>query len=216
MSTHRVGSSRVPGSDAADQTAQAETTRYRRVLVVLEDDEFAQSAVVEGIELARVAHAEVVFLQLLAELQAPSIDLTGIVHTPGQHLQRASQMVSERRAAAAMRAASRAGVMAKVASGWVARGGAGIAAAAEELGCDLIAVATDGHNAVSRLLLGNIIPGLVTAATASVIVCPGGSASAVGGRRRRRAGRPSAGVSPAASPTTDKADLRSDPATPSL
>lgn len=209
-----TGSSRDPDRDTAGRPARAEATNYRRVLVVLEDDEFAQSAVVEGIELARVAHADVVFLQLLAELQTPSIDVAGIVHMPGQHLQRASQMASERRAAAAMRAASKAGVPAKVASGWVARSGAGIAAAAEELSCDLIVVATDGHNAVARLLMGSVIPGLVTAATASVMVCRGGSAPSIGGRRRRRAGRAATGVSPTESPT-DKADLRSDPSVPS-
>ena len=210
-----MGSSQVPDRDAADRYPQAEAPRYRRVLVVLEDDDFAQSAVVEGIELARVAHADVVFLQLLAELQTPSIDVAGIVHMPGQHLQRASQLVSERRAAAAMRAASKAGVPAKVASGWVARSGAGIAGAAEELDCDLIVVATDGHNAVARLLIGSVIPGLVTAASASVMICRGGIASSFAGRRRRRAGRESSGVAPTEAPS-DKADLRSDPPTPSL
>lgn len=214
VSAHVTGSSRDPDRDTAGRPAQAQATRYRRVLVVLEDDEFAQSAVVEGIELARVAHADVVFLQLLVELQTPPIDVAGIVHMRGQHLQRASQMASERRAAAAMRAASKAGVPAKVASGWVARSGAGIAAAAEELSCDLIVVATDGHNAVARLLMGSVIPGLVTAATASVMVCRGGSAPSIGGRRRRRAGRAATGVSPTESPT-DKADLRSDPSVPS-
>jgi nucleotide-binding universal stress UspA family protein len=215
MSAHMMGSSRVPERDTADRPAQAEDARYRRVLVVLEDHEFAQSAVVEGIELARVAHADVVFLQILAELHTPSIGVAGFMHMPGQHLQRASQMASERRAAAAMRAASKAGVPAKVASGRVARSGAGIAAAAEELGCDLIVVASDGHNAVARLLMGSVIPGLVTAATASVLICRGGGASFIGGRRRRRAGRASTGISPTEVPSA-KADVPSGPPTPSL
>ena len=36
--------------------------------------------------------------------------------------------------------------------------------------CDLIVVATEGRNAVMRILLGSVLPGLITAATVPVLV----------------------------------------------
>lgn len=38
--------------------------------------------------------------------------------------------------------------------------------------CDLIVVATEGRNALMRLLTGSIVPGLITNATMPVMVCP--------------------------------------------
>ena len=49
-----------------------------------------------------------------------------------------------------------------------------IADAAVRHRCDLIVVATEGRNAVMRILTGSVLPGLITAATAAtvpVLVC---------------------------------------------
>jgi nucleotide-binding universal stress UspA family protein len=46
-----------------------------------------------------------------------------------------------------------------------------VSLAAQEQGCDLIAVASEAHNALVRLLSGSIIPGLITASPVSVLIC---------------------------------------------
>jgi nucleotide-binding universal stress UspA family protein len=159
--------------------------RYRRLLIVLEDTSHARAAVTEGIELARVDHAEVIFLQLGNGLHAPASDASGFVHVPSQHLLHALQEGLDRRAAAALRAADRAGVVARVLTGLEPLDGAGIAAVASQQCCDVVVIATDGRNAVARLVMGSVIPGLITASPLPVLVCHGKVDARAGGVKTR-------------------------------
>jgi nucleotide-binding universal stress UspA family protein len=54
--------------------------------------------------------------------------------------------------------------------------------AARERDCDLIVVASEGRNALVRLLTGSIIPGLITASTVPVLVCRSCAGASAGGR----------------------------------
>ena len=47
----------------------------------------------------------------------------------------------------------------------------GVVALAGQRGCDLILVGTEGGNAVTRLLTGSSVPGLITRAGVPVMVC---------------------------------------------
>jgi nucleotide-binding universal stress UspA family protein len=59
-----------------------------------------------------------------------------------------------------------------------------VVALAGQRSCDLIVVGTEGGNAVTRLLTGSTVPGLITRAEVPVMIChatdsrPAGEASA--------------------------------------
>jgi fructose/tagatose bisphosphate aldolase len=48
-----------------------------------------------------------------------------------------------------------------------------IVTAAQKRRCDLIVVGSEGRNAVLRLMMGSVIPGLITAAPVPVLICKG-------------------------------------------
>lgn len=143
----------------------------RHILVLLEDHRNAQSAVVEGLRLARVRDAEVLFVHAIPRDVAPMVDMPIMAADSGEVLLRALQEQSQQMLAAAEAKASAAGVRARSLSLPASHAGREIALLAAEQDCDLIVVATEGRNAVVRLLSGSVIPGLVTAAQMPVLIC---------------------------------------------
>lgn len=171
----------MSGLDRSSSVESSAKAPKRRVLIVLNDADLSGAAVLEGVEWARVESAQVVFLQLPSHTGVPVLDPVGGVAMPGVHVAHAAQDRTDRRAAAALRAAGKAGLDAWVVSADEACGSADIAAVASKQRCDVIVIAHAGDNAVLRLVNGSPIPGLITSSPVPVLVCRADD--------RRRAGR---------------------------
>lgn len=162
-----------PDAGAAGAAVEAgEAARPARVLVVLEARAGAAPAVIaEGLRVAQAERAEVVFVPAGQAAEEDEPDPTAL---------------HER----ALAAAERAGVAARIdALATAAPSAQEIAAHAHILGCHLIVVASEGRNAVTRLLAGSLAPRLITAATMPVLICrdrePGMRERAAARRPRR-------------------------------
>lgn len=163
---------------AVTAPAAADPTPPVRMLVVLEARPGAAAAVIrEGLRVAQVERAEVVFV-------------------PSGHEPREGRGDAATLCAGALAAATRAGVAARCDELDPAPTPQAIAAHACELGCRLIVVASEGRNAVTRLLAGSLAPRLITAAAAMpVLVCRDvepGSRERPAARRPRRTAPPAA------------------------
>jgi nucleotide-binding universal stress UspA family protein len=162
------------------------TDAIRRILILLEDRGPAQSAVVEGLALARAHNAEVLFVHVSPVGLGPSVDVLSIASDSGERLLREIEQASQRLLASAKGAARRNGTGARGMSLPSGLGGSDLATLAVEQECDLIVVATEGRNAVMRLLSGSVIPGLITAATVPVLICRDQESRPVRSLPRRR------------------------------
>jgi nucleotide-binding universal stress UspA family protein len=158
-------------NEAHPAGAGRQTAAIRRILILLEDRAPAQAAVVEGLALARVHGAGVLFVHVSPAGLAPSVDMLSIASDAGERLLHEMEQASQRMLALAKGAARRNGTSARSISLPAGRGGPDLASVAVEQECDLIVVATEGRNAVMRLLSGSVIPGLITAATVPVLIC---------------------------------------------
>jgi nucleotide-binding universal stress UspA family protein len=185
---------------------------YRRVLVVIEDARPADGAVAEGIELARVHGAQLIFLQLLTDPLAVIPDHTGFVNAHSEEVIRLSRDNAQHRAAELVQAAQACAVPATAVSRPAAGGAHAVVEFAQLEACDIIVVGCEDHNALVRLLTGSMVPGLITESTVPVLVCheseaargqrangkrgahrrpqvdPGAQASQTSGRSRARSG----------------------------
>jgi nucleotide-binding universal stress UspA family protein len=131
---------------------------YKKILVVVDEREISQSAIDQGIALARVHRADILFFYVLPE------------GTPEEFQRQSSEQASQRLAAASAQA-ERAGVHSHRAMGTGTDDAHCVAEAATQRHCDLIVVATEEKNAVVRLLTGSIVPGLISAATVPLLIC---------------------------------------------
>jgi nucleotide-binding universal stress UspA family protein len=173
---------------------------YDRILIVLDDDLPSQTALQEGLALARAHGAEAVLLGLMPPNNAPVSDLPVMGVVGYADIEPHARQDAERRLQAATDTAAHAGVRHR---GLVADGldpVHSITDTALRLHCDLVVVGSEGRNAVMRLLTGSVIPGLITRAPVPVLVCrecsPGARTMHLAGpdhtAPRRRAGTGSA------------------------
>lgn len=145
---------------------------YKRILIVVNDQPATQAAIGQGIEVARVHHAEVLFMYVLPTFNYPIVDV------PSVGMLSAEQFYREARegAASALRAATARAEASDVFSinviGTAEHADVYVAEEASRRRCDLIVVGTEGSNALMRVLTGSIVPGLITNATVPVMVCP--------------------------------------------
>lgn len=144
---------------------------YDKLLVCLSAHPHAQAAVQHGVKLAAVHGAELLFLHVLAQHALPIADIPPAALEPPEDFQVASREVGQRLLAAAMREAERAGVMSNRCLTTASDEAACVADTAVRHRCDLIIIATEGRNAVMRLLTGCAIPGLITIAPVPVLIC---------------------------------------------
>ena len=158
---------------------------YRRILIVVEPSAVAAAAIDEGLALARVGDAEVVFLGGLPRHLAPAAELPDAeMAAHWKSLDDAKARTQGVLAEASARA-DELGVMSRTVFASGEDGVRGILDSARALRCDLIVVASEGSNAVVRLLTGSVIPGLITASSVPLLVCApvhrpaGGPAGAV-------------------------------------
>lgn len=146
---------------------------YEKILIVVDSDPSSRVAIHEGLALAKVHDAEVVFFSVMPRYVAPLGDMPMLGILSPEEFDVNTKSDAERLLARAMRVAKRAGVRCAGTVGIGADDAKCIAAAAREQGCGLIVVAAVGRNAVVRLLTGSVVPGLITHARVPVLVCPG-------------------------------------------
>ena len=163
---------------------------YKRVMVVVDRRPVAKAAVAEGVELARVHGAEVLFFTAMPLYPMPLADVPPFVVVPPKEYQEAADEEARRLLAAARAVADKAGVHARVAKGDAEDPARSIADAARRRHCDVIVVASAGRNALLRLLTGSVIPALITASPIPVLICKQRARSPHAPRVARKAAAP--------------------------
>lgn len=145
---------------------------YEKILIVVDGEPTSRVAIKEGVALAKIYAAEVVFFSVLPRYIAPMGDMPALGLLSPDEFARNASKDAERWLAAAAIVADRAGVTHLAATSAGADDAECVAAAARKRRCGLIVVSSVGRNAVVRLLTGSVIPGLITQATVPVLVCP--------------------------------------------
>lgn len=149
----------------------AESAATGRLLVNVEESDATLVARRVAVDLARELAAEVLFVHITPSDLVPVVDPAGFVGGLNDGLSAEIQAQSRRLLASATSFATKAGLAATALSLPAGTTGKDIAHVAAEQACDLIVVAHRGSNAVIRLLTGNLIPGLITAAEVPVLIC---------------------------------------------
>lgn len=150
---------------------------YPKILVVITAHAASRSAVRHAVQLAGVHGSELLFLYVMPRYALPIADMPPAVLEPPEEFLRAARETADSHLAEAMHQAHAAGVMSNRSMTSGTDDALSIAEAAVRHHCELIVVATEGRNAVMRILSGSVLPGLITAATVPVLVCrPEGAA----------------------------------------
>jgi nucleotide-binding universal stress UspA family protein len=142
---------------------------YKRILIPTDGSEASQRAILAAVDFARETGAEVVGLTATPEFKVLSLDSNMIEDTPDQFT--ANSAASARRILADVESAARdAGVPCRTEhviddDPWSA-----IVAAAQRLGCDLIAMASHGRRGLKGLLLGSETQKVLVHSTVPVLV----------------------------------------------
>jgi nucleotide-binding universal stress UspA family protein len=154
---------------------------YRRILILVDSRPATRSAVLEGTALAKVHGAEVTFLSILPSFVLPVADMPLFSSLSIDEFEREAKAAADRMFAAATVVAQRAGVTSRTVSAGGEVASKVIVNVARRRRCDVIVVASEGRNALLRLLTGSVIPGLITDSPVPVLVC-----------KQRAKGRPEA------------------------
>jgi nucleotide-binding universal stress UspA family protein len=173
---------------------------YKRILIVLDTRPVSRAAVDEGLRLAAAHGAEVTFIAVLPHYPLPISEAPFLDGAAEREFELAAQANADKLLAEARDAAEEAGVMSHTMVGSGEDATAVVLDAARHRRSDLIVVATEGRNALMRLLTGSVIPGLITAAPVPVLVCrppeaPQAAATPSTRAPRRRAARKRAAAS---------------------
>ena len=166
---------------------------YKRILIVVDPRAVTRAAVQEGTSMAKIHGAEVVFFHVLPRYSVPLADAPPFAMVSPQEFQQEAKTHAQRILATASAAADKAGVMSRTAMGSGEDDAHCIVEAARKRRCDLIVVASEGRNALLRLLVGSAIPGLITASPVPVLICksrprqPAAAKAAAAAAKPRRA-----------------------------
>lgn len=175
---------------------------YKRILIVVDQREESRAALNEGLRLASSRDGEVTFLTALPRFPLPLADAP--YHDAGTRhdFDLAAKANADKLLAAARVAADKAQVMSRGIAWSGEDDVAGIVETAQRHRCELIVVASEGRNAVMRLLTGSVIPGLITASPIPVLVCkaatndPPSKGAPVAPLRARAARKRAASIAP--------------------
>jgi len=143
---------------------------YERILIVVDASAASRAATAEGVRLAQVHGAEVVFFAILPRYVMPVTDFAVMGMPAADEFQRDANAHARRVLAAATELADNAGVASRTATDSSVHDADCVVDAARSRHCDLIVVPSVGDNAVMRLIAGSVIPGLITRATIPVLV----------------------------------------------
>jgi nucleotide-binding universal stress UspA family protein len=144
---------------------------YKRILIVVDQRQVSRAAVQEGLRLAASHDSEVTFFTALPRFPLPIAEAPYFDAASHRDFELAAQANADKLLAASRVAADKAQVKSR---GIAWRGdddALGIVDAARRRRCELIVVASEGRNALMRLLTGSVIPGLITASPIPVLVC---------------------------------------------
>ncbi len=144
---------------------------YRRIMIVVDQRPVAQAAVTEGLALARTQDATVIFFTAMPLYPMPLADVPPFVVVPPKEYQQAADEEADKLLCAAAARAVKSGVRARVVKGAGEDPAQSIVEAARRRRCELIVVASQGRNALLRLLTGSVIPALITASPIPVLIC---------------------------------------------
>jgi len=168
---------------------------YKRVLIVVDPQPVSRAAIEEGLRLAAALGCEVTFFTMQPSYPMPIADAPFVNATAETEFNSAAKASADKLLAAARVSADKAGVMSHSMIGRGDDPAAAIIEGARHRRCDVIVVATEGRNALMRLLTGSVVPGLITASPFPVLVCqPSGADLDAGakvspGHRTSRAAR---------------------------
>lgn len=155
---------------------------YRRILIVVDQRQVSRAAWQEGLRLAAAHESEVTFFTALPRFPLPSAEAPYYDAGSQRDFDQAAKCNADRLLAAARVAADKALVVSRGVA-WTGEDDvAGIVDAARRRRCELIVVASEGRNAVMRLLTGSVIPGLITASPIPVLVCKAAARGQPAGR----------------------------------
>ena len=144
---------------------------FQRIMIVVDEGPVARAALVQGLEVAVVHRAEVLFFHVLPSYVMPVADAPSLVlMSPEQHRQ-AVESVASRLLASAAEAAQAAGVESTSAIGSDADAAECIAAFSLKRACDLLVVGSHGRNVLQRLIFGSLVVRLVPLVTMPMLVC---------------------------------------------
>jgi nucleotide-binding universal stress UspA family protein len=144
---------------------------YKRVLILVDSRPVSRSAVQEGTALAKVHGAEVLFFSVLPNYVFPVADMPMFTDFSITQFEREAKAAASRLLTGATVVAEKAGVVSRTASAGGEDAAKVVAEAARRRKCDVIVVASEGRNALLRLLTGSVIPGLITESPVPVLVC---------------------------------------------
>jgi nucleotide-binding universal stress UspA family protein len=144
---------------------------YRNILVVVADHPSSQVAIEHGVGLAKALSSKVLFAHVLHQYVVAVTDMIPVVTDAPEEFSREAAALGGRLLDGALAVAQKAGVAAEKMVLDAPNETDGVVALAGQRSCDLIVVGTEGGNAVTRLLTGSTVPGLITRAGVPVMVC---------------------------------------------
>jgi nucleotide-binding universal stress UspA family protein len=156
---------------------------YKRILVLVDEREATQAAILHAIGLAQTHRADILFFYILPRYVIATFDMNPAVALSPEEFQSQANDHAYNLLMAASKLAEQAGVQSFRAMGSGADDVHCICDIAHHRRCDQIVVGTDGHNAVMRILSGSIVPGLISWASVPVLVCRDTGSSGGSGRR---------------------------------
>ena len=155
---------------------------YKRILIVVDQRAVTRAAVKEGLAIATAHDADVVFCHVLPRYAMPVADVPPFVAVSPQEFQRSAMAVADKQLSAAQKVAEKAGVVSQRVTGSGEDDARCIVDVARKRRCDLIVAASEGRNALLRLLTGSVIPGLITSFPVPVLVVKEGGRAKAGAR----------------------------------
>jgi nucleotide-binding universal stress UspA family protein len=147
---------------------------YQRIMIVVDEGAIARAAVDEGLALARVHGAEVLFFHVLPNYIVPMDDMPPLVSLGPEKYEKAVRRAADKILGAATQLAAEHGVKATGIVGSGMDAAECISVAAAQRGCDLIVVGSHGRTAIQRLIMGSVVTRLVTLASMPLLVCKRG------------------------------------------
>ena len=127
---------------------------FKHILIPTDGSKLASEAVDKGIALAGSAGARVTFLMVVEPFHVLSVDAAQLESTRVDYEKQAG-VIARKTLAEAKASAEAAGVTAEVIDGVDDQPYRAIVAAADTLGCDLIAMASHGRRGMAALMIGS-------------------------------------------------------------
>lgn len=170
---------------------------YKRILIVVDRRPVSRAAVKEGVAMAAAQGAELVLFHVMPRYSVPMADMAPFAMTSLEDFRQSARAAADRLLSTAAARAEKAGVKAHRLTGSGDDDALCIVEAARKRRCDLIIAASEGRNALMRLLTGSVIPGLITASTVPVLVVKAADRSKSAARAAVVPARPRQGTQPA-------------------